>query len=116
MNSGFSEFLSARLEERCDVFLGTPEQNVEKDFWVTWTPDALSRGLPEGHPPAHVGMFFNSPDFGLSMAPPGTFSLSPIEGISEELRRDYWRSFGPKPPQPKNALPSRYRFPGGPIQ
>ncbi len=41
MNPGFLEFLSASPEDRRDVFLGTarrlgtPEQNVEKDFWVT---------------------------------------------------------------------------------
>jgi hypothetical protein len=30
--------------------LGTPEQNIEKDFWVTWTLDVLFNGVPEGHP------------------------------------------------------------------
>jgi hypothetical protein len=56
MNPTFSEFLRARPEDRRDVFLGTarrlgtPEQNVEKDFWVTWTLDALFNGLPDGHP------------------------------------------------------------------
>ena len=56
MNPGFLEFLSASPEDRRDVFLGTagrlgtPEQNVEKDFWVTWTLDALFNGLPDGHP------------------------------------------------------------------
>jgi hypothetical protein len=28
----------------------TPAQNIEKDFWVCWTLDALFNGLPEGHP------------------------------------------------------------------
>src|SRR3546814_17106724 len=28
--------------------LGTTPQNVEKDFWVCWTLDALFNGLPEG--------------------------------------------------------------------
>jgi Nucleotidyl transferase AbiEii toxin, Type IV TA system len=56
MNSGFSEFLRAAPRDRRDVFLaaatrlGTPEQNVEKDFWVTWTLDVLFNGLPAGHP------------------------------------------------------------------
>ena len=56
MNPGFLEFLSASPEDRRDVFLGTagrlgtPEENVEKDFWVTWTLDALFNGLPDGHP------------------------------------------------------------------
>jgi len=56
MNAGFSEFLKATPQDRRDVFLraaarlGTPEQNVEKDFWVTWTLDVLFNGLPDGHP------------------------------------------------------------------
>src|ERR1041384_5219963 len=56
MNSGFSEFLRAAPRDRRDVFLGAaarlgpPEQNVEKDFWVTWTLDVLFNGLPAGHP------------------------------------------------------------------
>jgi hypothetical protein len=56
MNPGFSEFLRADRRDRRDVLLsaaarlGTPEQNVEKDFWVTWTLDALFNGLPAGHP------------------------------------------------------------------
>src|SRR5881392_2513312 len=56
MNSGFSEFLRAAPRDRRDVFLGaatrlgTPEQNVEKDFWVSWTLDVLFNGLPAGHP------------------------------------------------------------------
>jgi hypothetical protein len=56
MNPGFSEFLQATPQDRRDVFLsaaarlGTPEQNVEKDFWVTWTLDVLFNGLPVGHP------------------------------------------------------------------
>jgi predicted nucleotidyltransferase component of viral defense system len=56
MNSGFSEFLRGAPRDRRDVFLGaatrlgTPEQNVEKDFWVTWTLDVLLSGLPAGHP------------------------------------------------------------------
>ena len=56
MNPGFAEFLKATPQDRRDVFLsaaarlGTPEQNVEKDFWVSWTLDALFNGLPAGHP------------------------------------------------------------------
>jgi predicted nucleotidyltransferase component of viral defense system len=56
MNSGFSEFLRAAPRDRHDVFLGsatrlgTPEQDVENDFWVTWTLDVLFNGLPAGHP------------------------------------------------------------------
>ena len=56
MNRGFSEFLKATPQDRRDVFLsaaarlGTPEQYVEKDFWVTWTLDVLFNGLPAGHP------------------------------------------------------------------
>ena len=56
MNPGFSEFLRAGSRDRRDIFLsaaarlGTPEQNIEKDLWVTWTLDALFNGLPAGHP------------------------------------------------------------------
>src|SRR5216684_4823184 len=56
MNPGFLEFLKAAPEDRRDVFLGaarrigTPEQNIEKDFWVCWTLDALFNGLPAGSP------------------------------------------------------------------
>src|SRR6266851_1807738 len=56
MNSGFSEFLRAAPRDRRDVFLGaatrlgTPEQNIEKDFWVTWTLDVLFNRLPAGRP------------------------------------------------------------------
>lgn len=56
MNPSFMEFLAARPEDRRDAFLGTsrrlgtPEQNVEKDFWVTWTLDVLFNGLPAQHP------------------------------------------------------------------
>lgn len=56
MNPGFSDFLSATPRDRRDVFLGaatrlgTPEQNIEKDFWIAWTLDLLFNGLPAGHP------------------------------------------------------------------
>lgn len=56
MNAHFSEFLKAPLGDRRDVFLataarlGAPAENVEKDFWVTWTLDVLFNGLPRGHP------------------------------------------------------------------
>lgn len=56
MNPSFAEFLKATPQDRRDIFLsaatrlGTPEQNVEKDFWVTWTLDALFNGLPADHP------------------------------------------------------------------
>ena len=43
---------------------------------------------------AHARMFFNSPDLGLSTAAPGGFSLNPISGMAEELRRDYGRMTG----------------------
>ena len=56
MNPGFSDYLKAAPRDRRDVFLGaarslgTPEGNVEKDFWVTWTLDVLFNGLPDGSP------------------------------------------------------------------
>jgi Nucleotidyl transferase AbiEii toxin, Type IV TA system len=56
MNSGFVEILKAPAGERRDLFLGaarrlgTPEQNIEKDFWVCWMLDALFNGLEKGGP------------------------------------------------------------------
>lgn len=56
MNPGFAEFLKASPQDRRDVFLaaatrlGTAEQNIEKDFWVSWTLDVLFNALPAGHP------------------------------------------------------------------
>lgn len=51
MNPDFRHVLAAPKDDRRDVFLsaarrlGTTEQNVEKDFWVCWTLDALFNGL-----------------------------------------------------------------------
>ena len=48
--------LAAGARDRRDLFigagnrLGTAEQNIEKDFWVCWTLDALFNGLPAGGP------------------------------------------------------------------
>lgn len=56
MNPGFISFLSAAAEERRDAFLGAaqrlgaPEQNIEKDFWVCWTLDALFNGAEADGP------------------------------------------------------------------
>ncbi|HMF64462.1 MAG TPA: nucleotidyl transferase AbiEii/AbiGii toxin family protein [Edaphobacter sp.] len=55
MTEGFEAVLAASDRERRDLFLstgnrlGTAEQNIEKDFWVCWTLDALFNGLePDG--------------------------------------------------------------------
>lgn len=56
MNNAFRRVIAARDAERRDLFLttatrlGTAAQNVEKDFWVCWTLDALFNGLPPGGP------------------------------------------------------------------
>ncbi len=56
MNQGFNTVIAASDAERRDLFLGTAArlgtavQNVEKDFWVCWTLDALFNGLPAGGP------------------------------------------------------------------
>jgi predicted nucleotidyltransferase component of viral defense system len=56
MNPGFLEVLKASPDDRRDLFLGTarhlgtPEQYVEKDFWVCWTLDALFNGLTADRP------------------------------------------------------------------
>ena len=51
MTEAFHTVLAASERERHDLFLGaanrlgTAEQNIEKDFWVCWTLDALFNGL-----------------------------------------------------------------------
>jgi hypothetical protein len=56
MIEGFQTVLAASNEERRDLFVGTAdrlrtnEQNIEKDFWVCWTLDALFNGLEAGGP------------------------------------------------------------------
>ena len=56
MNPAFITFLSAAAVDRRDAFLGAaqrlgaPEQNIEKDFWVCWTLDALFNGAKAGGP------------------------------------------------------------------
>ena len=50
--SGYREVMRVSARERGDLFLatanrlGTPIQNVEKDFWVCWTLHALYERLP----------------------------------------------------------------------
>ena len=55
MNPAFLEIIAATDPERRDLFvatatrLGTTVQNIEKDFWVCWTLDAMFNGLnPDG--------------------------------------------------------------------
>ncbi len=56
MNADFDGFLAASSNDRRDAFvgasrrLGTAAQNIEKDFWVCWTLDALFNHLPTGGP------------------------------------------------------------------
>ena len=56
MNPAYAKFLSAPAEDRRDAFLGasrrlgTTEQNIEKDFWVCWTLDALFNGTKADGP------------------------------------------------------------------
>lgn len=50
MNPDYARFVAADAADRRDIFvaagqrLGTAPQNVEKDFWVCWTLDALFNG------------------------------------------------------------------------
>lgn len=54
MNLDYEAILSADQDTRAGLFtttalrLGTTPQNVEKDFWVCWTLDALFNGLSGG--------------------------------------------------------------------
>jgi predicted nucleotidyltransferase component of viral defense system len=56
MNPVFDEVLAAGSDAMLSTFdttalrLGTVSQNIEKDFWVCWTLDALFNGLKEGGP------------------------------------------------------------------
>lgn len=56
MNPAYGQVLAADPADRRDVFigagqrLGTAPQNIEKDFWVCWTLDALFNG-PASHGP-----------------------------------------------------------------
>ena len=56
MIPGFATVLAASANERRDLFvgagnrLGTVLQNIEKDFWVCWTLDALFNGMQAGGP------------------------------------------------------------------
>lgn len=56
MNPAFDEVLAAGSDAMLSAFdttalrLGTASQNIEKDFWVCWTLDALFNGLQEGGP------------------------------------------------------------------
>jgi hypothetical protein len=54
--AAYRKVISAPANERLDLFLttanrlGTPIGNVEKDFWVCWTLNALYRERPAGGP------------------------------------------------------------------
>ncbi|RUZ76255.1 nucleotidyl transferase AbiEii/AbiGii toxin family protein [Mesorhizobium sp. M7A.F.Ca.US.006.01.1.1] len=56
MNAAFDEVLAAGSDTMLSAFdttalrLGTASQNIEKDFWVCWTLDALFNGLKDGGP------------------------------------------------------------------
>lgn len=56
MNPDFDRLLRASAEDRRGLFLataarlGTTVQNVEKDFWVCWTLDALFTGMASDGP------------------------------------------------------------------
>jgi hypothetical protein len=56
LNPAFQAVITASDAERRDLFLGastrlgTAVQNIEKDFWVCWTLDALFNGLEAGGP------------------------------------------------------------------
>ena len=54
MNTEYGRVIAASEDDRRALFattarrLGTTEQNIEKDFWVCWTLDALFYRLPPG--------------------------------------------------------------------
>jgi hypothetical protein len=56
MIPGYATVMAASANDRRDLFvgagnrLGTVQQNIEKDFWVCWTLDALFNGLQAAGP------------------------------------------------------------------
>lgn len=56
MNTAYDDVIASSDADRGALFvetaarLGTAMQNVEKDFWVCWTLDALFNGLEAGSP------------------------------------------------------------------
>lgn len=56
MNAAYRDIIAASDNDRRDLFLTTANrlnttlQNIEKDFWVCWTLDALFHRLPKGGP------------------------------------------------------------------
>ncbi len=56
MNEAYDEVITASDRDRNALFaeaaarIGTAVQNVEKDFWVCWTLDALFNGMDAGSP------------------------------------------------------------------
>ncbi|CAN7764018.1 nucleotidyl transferase AbiEii/AbiGii toxin family protein [Variovorax sp. LjRoot130] len=56
MNTAYDDVIASSDADRGALFvetaarLGTAVQNVEKDFWVCWTLDALFNGLEAGSP------------------------------------------------------------------
>jgi hypothetical protein len=56
MNDAYRQIIAASDDDRRGLFLtcaqrlGTTLQNIEKDFWVCWTLDALFHELPSGGP------------------------------------------------------------------
>lgn len=56
MNLNFNTIIQAADDDRRGLFLtaaprlGTAVQNIEKDFWVCWTLDALFNGMPSDGP------------------------------------------------------------------
>lgn len=56
LNKAYQNIIAAKDSERRDLFLsaatrlGTTIQNIEKDFWVCWTLDALFHRLKHGGP------------------------------------------------------------------
>ena len=56
VNAAYNEVIAATDRDRAGLFaetaarLGTAVQNVEKDFWICWTLDALFNGMDEGSP------------------------------------------------------------------
>lgn len=93
MTAAYKEVISASPRDRLDLFLGAANRlgasigNIEKDFWVCWTLNALYHERPAGGP----RLLFK-----------GGTSLSKNDGLNfDALIRDYANMtaiiFGPVP-------------------
>jgi hypothetical protein len=85
MIEGFQTVLAVSDEERRDLFVGAAAHLRTNETGRKATGDAA---MAEDCV-CHARMFFNRPDLDLASAVPGSFALTPHDGMLADLRRDY---------------------------